>query len=124
MREMRLRLLEQLGQLETEEYQNAVATVEVHRRLYTLAQVKSWSLPGAGPLNTCSKAEARMQMVTRLMGKLTRTKVELIEGYCLRCKSKQGIKNATQVTMKNGRPRTQGFCVVCNTRMSTMTLAS
>ncbi len=123
MREMRLRLLEQLGQLETEQYQNAVATVEVHRRLYTLAQVQSWNLPGAGPLSTCSKREARMQMVTRLMGKLTHTKVELIEGYCLRCKSKQGIKNATQVTMKNGRPRTQGVCVVCNARMSTMTTA-
>ncbi len=49
MREMRLNLLEQLRRLETEQYQNAVATVEVHRRLYTLAQVKSWSLPGAGP---------------------------------------------------------------------------
>ncbi len=124
MREMRLRLLEQLGQLETEQYQNAVATVEVHRRLYILAQVKSWSLPGAGPLRTCSKREGRMQMVTRLMGKLTHTKVELIQGYCLKCKSKQGIKNANQVIMKNGRPRTQGVCVVCNTRMSTMTLAS
>ena len=50
MRELRLRLLEQLGQLETKQYQNAVATVEVHRRLYTLAQVKSWSLPGCGPI--------------------------------------------------------------------------
>jgi len=49
MRELRLRLLEQLGQLETKQYQNAVDTVEVHRRLYTLAQVKSWSLPGTGP---------------------------------------------------------------------------
>ncbi len=65
-----------------------------------------------------------MQMVNRLMGKLTHAKVELIQGYCLKCKSKQGIKNATQVIMKNGRPRTQGFCVVCNARMSTMTLAS
>ena len=64
-----------------------------------------------------------MQMVTRLMSRLTHTKVEPIEGYCLKCKSKQGIKNATQVTMKNGRPRTQGVCVVCNARMSTMTTA-
>jgi len=64
-----------------------------------------------------------MQMVIRLMGKLTHAKVELIEGYCLRCKSKQGIKNATQVIMKNGRPRTQGVCVVCDARMSTMTTA-
>ena len=79
MREMRLRLLEQLGKLETEQYQNAVDTVEVHRRLYTLAQVKSWSLPGAGPLSTCPEGEAGMQLVTRLVGKLTHPKVELIE---------------------------------------------
>ncbi len=65
-----------------------------------------------------------MQLVTGLIGKLTHAKVELIEGYCLKCKSKQGLKNATLVTMKNGRPRTQGVCVVCNTRMSTMTIAS
>ena len=65
-----------------------------------------------------------MQMVIRLIGKLTHTKVEIIEGYCLKCKSKQGIKDATQDTMKNGRPRMQVICVVCNTRMSTMTTAS
>ncbi len=65
-----------------------------------------------------------MRLVTGIIGKLTHTKAELVEGYCLKCKSRRGIKNATRVTMKNGRPRTQGFCVVCNTRMSTMTLAS
>ncbi len=47
MRKLRLSLLEQLEQLETEQYQTAVAIIEVHRLLYTLAQVKSWSLPGA-----------------------------------------------------------------------------
>ena len=45
MRKMRLSLLNQLERLETEQYQNAVAIIEVHRRLHTLAQVKSWSLP-------------------------------------------------------------------------------
>ena len=48
MRKMRLSLLERLEQLETEQYQNTVAIIEVHRRLYTLPQVKSWSLPGTG----------------------------------------------------------------------------
>jgi len=123
MRKMRLRLLERLEQLEAEQYQNAVAIIEVHRRLYTLAQVKSWTLPGAGRLGICSEREAGMQLVTGLIGRLKNSKVELIEGYCLKCKSKRGIKNAAQVTMKNGRPRTQGICVVCNTRMSTITKA-
>ena len=119
---MRLCLLEQLEQLEREQYQNAVATTEVQRRLYTLAQVKSWSLPGA-TLSIRSEREAGTPLVTGHIGRLTNSKVELIEGYCLKCKSKRGIKNAAQVTMKNGRPMTQGICVVCSTRMSTITKA-
>ena len=64
-----------------------------------------------------------MQLLNGLIGKLTHAKVELVEGYCLKCKERRGIKNATQVTMKNGRSRTQGSCAVCNTRMSIITKA-
>jgi RNase P subunit RPR2 len=38
-------------------------------------------------------------------------------GYCMKCKAQREIKNAKQVTMKNGRPATQGTCDVCGTRM-------
>ena len=123
MRKLRLSLLEQLEQMETEQYQTAMAIIEIHRRLYTLAQVKSWSLPGAGRPSTSSEKPEGMQVATGLIGELTPTMDELIQGYCLKCKSKRGIKNATQLSMKNGRPRTQGFCVACNTRISTITKA-
>ena len=123
MRKLRLSLLEQLEQLETEQYRTAVAIIEVHRRLYTLAQVKSWSLPGASRLRTSSDKSAGMQLATGLIGKLTHTKGELIEGYCLKCESRRGTKNATQLSMKNGRLRTQGCCLACNTRISTITKA-
>ena len=40
-----------------------------------------------------------------------------MEAYCLKCRTKREIKNATQVTLKNGRPATQGTCPVCATKV-------
>ena len=37
--------------------------------------------------------------------------------YCVKCKEKREIKDAQQVTMKNGRPATQGVCPVCGTKI-------
>ncbi|MDO8614900.1 MAG: DUF5679 domain-containing protein [Dehalococcoidia bacterium] len=41
-----------------------------------------------------------------------------MEGYCLKCRTKREIKNATKVTLKNGRPATQGLCPVCGTKIT------
>lgn len=38
-------------------------------------------------------------------------------GYCMKCKAQRDIKNPKQITMKNGRPATQGTCSVCSTKM-------
>ena len=38
-------------------------------------------------------------------------------GYCVKCRAKREIRNARAVTMKNGRPATQGVCPVCGTKM-------
>ena len=40
-----------------------------------------------------------------------------MEAYCVKCKSKQEIQNPQAITMKNGRPATQGTCPVCNTKV-------
>lgn len=40
-----------------------------------------------------------------------------MEAYCLKCRTTREMKNTKQVTMKNGRPATQGQCSVCNTTM-------
>jgi hypothetical protein len=37
--------------------------------------------------------------------------------YCLKCRAKREMRNARQVTLKNGRPATQGICPVCGTKM-------
>ena len=39
------------------------------------------------------------------------------EGYCVKCKTKREIKDAQDITMKNGRPATQGTCPVCSTKI-------
>jgi hypothetical protein len=38
-------------------------------------------------------------------------------GYCMKCKTTREITNAKPITMKNGRPATEGTCPVCSTRM-------
>jgi RNase P subunit RPR2 len=37
--------------------------------------------------------------------------------YCVRCRQKREMKNTRVITMKNGRPATQGVCPVCGTKM-------
>jgi Zn finger protein HypA/HybF involved in hydrogenase expression len=40
-----------------------------------------------------------------------------MEAYCLKCRTKREMKNEQQITMKNGKPATQGICPVCGTKM-------
>ena len=37
--------------------------------------------------------------------------------YCVKCKDKREMKDAQQITMKNGRPARQGTCPECGTKM-------
>ena len=36
------------------------------------------------------------------------------EAYCVKCRKKVEIQGAQQVTLKNGRPATQGTCGSCS----------
>ena len=38
-------------------------------------------------------------------------------GYCVKCKTKQEMKEAKEVAMKNGRKALKGSCSKCNTGM-------
>lgn len=40
-----------------------------------------------------------------------------MEAYCVKCRAKREIESAQSITMKNGRPATQGNCPVCKTKM-------
>ncbi len=43
--------------------------------------------------------------------------LDSVEGYCVKCKSRREMKNSKQVTMKNGKPATEGVCPTCGTKM-------
>ena len=40
-----------------------------------------------------------------------------MQGYCVKCRSQQEMSNTQSITMKNGRPATQGTCPVCGIKM-------
>ncbi len=40
-----------------------------------------------------------------------------MQAYCFKCRAKRDIKNPTSVTLKNGRPATQGTCPNCGTKV-------
>ncbi len=41
----------------------------------------------------------------------------MAQAYCMKCRKKVEIKNAQQVTLKNGRPAVQGVCPNCGTKV-------
>lgn len=41
-----------------------------------------------------------------------------MEGYCVRCKSKQAMKEAQEKTTANGRRMMSGKCTTCATKVN------
>ncbi len=42
----------------------------------------------------------------------------MANAYCVKCKASREIKDPAVITMKNGRPATQGTCPVCGTKIT------
>ena len=51
-----------------------------------------------------------------LRDKFKRKEVQM-QAYCVKCRSKVEIKGPKAITMKNGRPATQGVCPKCGTKV-------
>jgi len=47
-----------------------------------------------------------------------------MEAYCVKCRAKREMKDAKSITMKNGKPATQGVCPTCGTKMLVKSQAS
>jgi len=43
-----------------------------------------------------------------------------MQAYCFKCRAKRDIKNARNITLKNGKPATQGICSACGTKVFRM----
>ena len=41
----------------------------------------------------------------------------MVQGYCVKCKAKKEIKAPKAITMKNGKPATQGTCPSYGTKI-------
>lgn len=41
--------------------------------------------------------------------------LSLTQGYCVKCRRKKQIKDASEITIRNGRPATKGVCPDCGT---------
>lgn len=41
----------------------------------------------------------------------------MVQAYCVKCKAKQEMKDAQQVTLKNGKKAVTGKCPKCGTKM-------
>jgi len=48
---------------------------------------------------------------------LTKREVDQMQAYCMKCRTKREMKDPKAITMKNGKPATQGVCPVCGTKM-------
>jgi len=40
-----------------------------------------------------------------------------MQAYCMKCRAKKEMKNVKAITMKNGKPASQGVCSSCGTKM-------
>ena len=43
--------------------------------------------------------------------------VKMVQAYCVKCRAKKELKDPKSITMKNGKPATQGTCPTCGTKM-------
>ncbi len=41
----------------------------------------------------------------------------MAQAYCVKCRASKEISNPSQITLKNGRPATQGTCPTCGTKI-------
>ena len=48
---------------------------------------------------------------------MAKKEVDVMQAYCMKCKAKREMKDAKAITMKNGKPATQGVCPTCGTKM-------
>jgi len=48
---------------------------------------------------------------------ISKKEVDQMQAYCVKCRAKREMKDAKAITMKNGKPATQGICPTCGTKM-------
>ena len=55
--------------------------------------------------------------VGNVLSSIMNMEVNQMQAYCVKCRAKREMKDARAITMKNGKPATQGLCPTCGTKM-------
>ncbi len=58
-----------------------------------------------------------INMSAILLCKMNRERRYEMQAYCVKCRTKREMNDAKAITMKNGKPATQGVCPSCGTKM-------
>jgi Zn finger protein HypA/HybF involved in hydrogenase expression len=74
--------------------------------------VKGWGIPSSGPLTIDFDEPSVVASYKR-----KEKEEKQMQGYCVKCRAKKEMKNPKSITMKNGKPATQGTCPTCGTKM-------
>ena len=79
-------------------------------------QPGSYSLLGNKMMNCSADLLTDSHLRVKLQSEFI-TEEDEMQAYCMKCREKVEIKNPKAITMKNGRPATQGECPGCGTRV-------
>jgi len=60
---------------------------------------------------------SRVVIVYRSYEIIIQKEEDKMQAYCVKCRAKKEMKDARSITMKNGKPATQGVCPTCGTKM-------
>jgi Zn finger protein HypA/HybF involved in hydrogenase expression len=60
---------------------------------------------------------SRVVIVYRSYENIIQKEEDEVQAYCMKCRAKKEMKDAKAITMKNGKPATQGVCPTCGTKM-------
>ena len=71
-----------------------------------------------GALLTATGLRALSRGIARVRGGDAGNHTEPVEAFCLRCKVKTPMKKPVSSVLANGAVTMQGYCSVCDTRMS------
>ena len=58
-----------------------------------------------------------MTLEKRVLYASTQKGGRTMQAYCVKCRTKREMRDAKSITMKNGKPATQGVCPTCGTKM-------
>jgi pimeloyl-ACP methyl ester carboxylesterase len=78
------------------------------------------AVPAHRPVAEEAPAQAQAEEAQNTTADVEPASSSQAEAYCARCKTRRPIRNAREVTMKNGRIAVRGECMVCGTQIFRM----